>query len=111
MLPPDAPVTAAPAPGLGRARVVGFAVIALIVVALVLGPLLADLGAAFPAVAASPTSPRDPDRVAVAMGLPQTLDPAAAGDAGSAALIAQAFGARGRVDVRRRRPDGGVHAP
>jgi oligopeptide transport system substrate-binding protein len=98
MLPSDAPAAPAPAPALGRARLAAFAVIALIVVALVLGPFLADLGAAFPVVAASPTTARDPDRVSVVMGLPQTLDPAAAGDAGSAALIGQIFEGLTTVD-------------
>ncbi len=99
MLPSDAPVTPAPPPALGRARVAAFALIALIAVALVLGPLLADLRGAFPAVAATPAATHDPDMVKVALGPPETLDPAAAGDAGSAALIAQVFEGLTTVDA------------
>jgi len=99
MLPSDAPVAPAPAPALGRARVVAFAMIALLAAALVLGPLLADLGAAFPAEAATPTATHEPGKVSVAMGLPETLDPAIAGDAGSAALIGQIFEGLTTVDA------------
>ena len=99
MLPPDAPVAPAPAPELGRARIVAFAMIALIAASLVVGPLLADLGAAFPAAAATPTATHEPGKVTVAMGSPETFDPAVAGDAGSAALIAQVFEGLTTVDA------------
>jgi oligopeptide transport system substrate-binding protein len=99
MLPSDAPVAPAPAPALGRARIVAVAMIALIAVSLVLGPVLADLGAAFPAAAATPTATHEPGKISIAMGSPETLDPAVAGDAGSAALIAQVFEGLTTVDA------------
>ncbi len=99
MFPSDAPVAPAPAPTFGRGRLVAYAFVLLIVVSLVVAPLLGDLGASLPTapVAAAPT--HGPDTVSVALGAPQTLDPAAAGDAGSTAVIGQIFEGLTTVDA------------
>lgn len=98
MFPTNAPVTPAPAPAFGRSRLVAYAFVLLIVISLVVAPLLDDLGGTLPSapVAAAPT--HGPDMVSVALGAPQTLDPAAAGDAGSAAVIGQVFEGLTTVD-------------
>ncbi len=99
MLPPETPAAPSPAPSFGRARVVSFAIIALISASLIIAPFLADLGPSFRATPVVEAATHKPGTVTVALGSPQTLDPAAAGDAGSAAVIAQVFEGLTTVDA------------
>jgi len=101
MLSPSAPPAQAPGPAIGRGRIAGVMIAGIVALALVAGPTLSDLSASLrftPAAAPTPPS-RSPDEVTVALSAPITLDPAAAGDAGSAAVIAQVFESLTTVDA------------
>jgi oligopeptide transport system substrate-binding protein len=100
MLPQSADTApVAPRP-VSAGRLLALLVIAVVVAALVLVPLLSDLGAAFRTeIRLAPAAPVDPGAATVVLGAPQTLDPAAAGDAGSAAIIAQLFEGLTTVDA------------
>ncbi len=100
MLPQSADTApVAPRP-VSAGRLAALLVIAVVVAALVLVPLLSDLGTAFRAeVRLAPAAPIDPGAATVVLRAPQTLDPAAAGDAGSAAIIAQLFEGLTTVDA------------
>ena len=100
MLPQSADTApVAPRP-VSAGRILALLVVAVVVAALVLVPLLSDLGVAFRTeVRLAPAVPIDPGVATVVLGAPQTLDPAAAGDAGSAAIIAQLFEGLTTVDA------------
>jgi len=100
MLSPSAPPAQAPGPAIGRGRIAGVVIAGVVALALVAGPTLSDLSTSLrfvPAAAPVPTSA--PDEVTVALSAPATLDPAAAGDAASAAVIAQVFESLTTVDA------------
>lgn len=103
MLPQSADAApSAPRP-VSVGRLAALLVVALVIAALVLVPLLSELGATFREdVVLPPAAPivaTDPGTATVVLGEPLTLDPAAAGDAGSAAVIAQLFEGLTTVDA------------
>ncbi len=102
MLPSSAPPEPINGPAIGRGRLAAVAIAGLVMVALVAGPTLTDISAALRVARVStpllaPAS--SPDEVTVALSTPATLDPAAAGDAASAAVIAQVFESLTTVDA------------
>jgi oligopeptide transport system substrate-binding protein len=101
MLSPSAPQAEAPGRAIGRGRIVAVVIAGVVALALAAGPTLSDLSATLrssratiPVLQAS-----SPDEVTVALSAPATLDPAAAGDAASAAVIAQVFESLTTVDA------------
>lgn len=101
MLPPSAPPAPIPGPAVGRGRIAAIVIAGLVMIALVAGPALSDLTAALRIEGVVPAVPAasSPDEVTVALSGPTTMDPAAAGDAASAAIIAQVFESLTTVDA------------
>ena len=101
MFSPSAPPAQAPGPTVSRGRVAAVAIAGIVALSLIAGPTLSDLSASFRfSPAAAPVVPTSaPDEVTVALSAPATLDPAFAGDAASAAVIAQVFESLTTVDA------------
>ena len=101
MLPTSAPPAPIPDPAIGRGRIAAVLVAGFVMLALVAGPALSDLVTALRLDRAATIAPAasSPDEVTIALSAPATLDPAAAGDAASAAVIAQVFESLTTVDA------------